>query len=120
MHAKINSKNGVHNVASTKQRNRAHLAHVILVHMANRGQDHTQEMLALLLKSSPSTVVKKSIEDAGFKLFKDMEVYQTVQLISILQLPMNMYKRMQRLFPNFGYIHKLLPSHHRNVFRRIP
>ena len=43
MHAKINSKNGVNNVASTKQRNRAHLVQVILVHMANGGQDHTQK-----------------------------------------------------------------------------
>ena len=63
--------------------------------MADGGQDHTQKMLALLLKSSPSTVVKKSIEDAGFKLFKEMEVYQVVQLISLLHLPMNIYKRMQ-------------------------
>ena len=120
MYAKINFKNGVNNVASTKQRNRAHLLHTILVHMANGGQDHTQKMFALLLKSSPSTVVKKIIEDAGFKLFKEVEVYQAVQLISLLQLPMNIYKRMQRLLPNFGYSHKFLPSHHRNVFRRVP
>ena len=119
-YARINFTKGVNDVSNKKQRDRAHFLHAILVHMANGGQDHTQKMLALLLKSSPSTVVKKSIEDAGFKLFKDMEVYQAVQLISILQLPMNMYKRMQRLFPNFGYIQKFLPSHHRNVFRRIP
>ena len=49
--------------------------------MADGGQDHTQKMLALLLKSSPSTVVEKSIENAGFKLFREMEVYQAVQLI---------------------------------------
>ena len=54
--------------------------HAILVHMADGGQDHTQKMLALLLKS-PSKVVKKSIDDAGFKLFREMEVYQPVQLI---------------------------------------
>ena len=119
-YARINFTKGVNDVSNKKQRDRARFLHAILVHMANGGQDHTQKMLALLLKSSPSTVVKKSIEDVGFKLFKDMEVYQAVQLISILQLPMNMYKRMQRLFPNFGYIHKFLPSHHRNVFRRIP
>ena len=81
--------------------------------MTNGGQDHTQKMLALLLKSSPSTVVKNSIEDASFKLFREMEVYQAVQLKSLLYLPMNMYKRMLRLFSNFGYSHKFLPSHHR-------
>ena len=42
--------------------------------MANGGQDQTQKMLALLSKSSPSIVAKKSIEDAGFKLFREMEV----------------------------------------------
>ena len=63
--------------------------------MANGGQDQTQKMLALLLKSSPSIVVKNSIEDAGFKLFREMEVYQAVQRKSLLHLPMNMYKRMQ-------------------------
>ena len=77
----------------------------------NGGQDHTQEMLALLLKS-PSAEAKKSIEDAGFKLFREMEVYQAVQLLSLLQLPMNMYKRMQRLLSNLGYSYKFLPSHH--------
>ena len=81
--------------------------------MANGGQDHTQKMLALLLKCSPSTLVKKSIEDAGFKLFREMEVYQAAQLILLLHLPMNMYKRMQRLLSNFGYSQKFLPSHHR-------
>ena len=80
--------------------------------MANGGQDHTQKMLALLLKCSPSTLVKKTIEDAGFKLFREMEVYQAAQLILLLHLPMNMYKRMQRLLPNFGYSPKFLPSHH--------
>ena len=80
--------------------------------MANGGQDHTQKMLALLLKCSPSTLVKKSIEDAGFKLFREMEVYQAAQLILLLHLPMNMYKRMQRLLSNFGYSPKFLPSHH--------
>ena len=58
--------------------------------MANGGQDHTQKKLALLLKSSPSTVVKKSLQDAGFKLFREMEVYQAEQLILLLHLPMNM------------------------------
>ena len=69
-------------------------------------------MLALLLKSSPSTVVKKSIEDAGLKLFREMDVYQAVKLKSLLHQPMNMYKSMQQLLPNFGYNHKFLPSHH--------
>ena len=71
--------------------------------MANGGQDHTQKTLALLLISSPSTVVKKSIEDTGFSLFREMEVYKAVQLKSLLHLPMNMYQRMQRLLSNFGY-----------------
>ena len=112
-YARINFKKGFNDVSNKKQRDRARFLHAILVHMANGGQDHTQKMLALLLKSSPSTVVKKSIEDAGFKLFREMEVYQAVQLKSLLHLPMNMYKRMQRLLSNFGYSHKFLPSHHR-------
>ena len=70
-------------------------------------------MLTSLLKSFPSTVVKKSIEHAGFKLFREKEVYQAVQLISLLHLPMNIYKRMQQVLPNLGYSHKFLPSHHR-------
>ena len=79
--------------------------------MVNGGQDHTQKALAVLLKSSPSTVVKKIEEDAGFRLFREMEVYQTVQLKLLLHLPMNMYKRMQKLLSNFGYSKKNLPSH---------
>ena len=93
------------------QRDRARFLHATLVHMANGGQGHTQKMLALLLKSSPSTLVKKSVEDAGFKLFREMEVYQAVQLKSLLDLPMNMYKRMVRLLSNLGYSHKFLESH---------
>ena len=96
-----------------ENRDRARFLYAILVHMANGGQDQTQKMLALLLKSSPSIVVKKSIEDAGFKLFREMEVCQAVQLKSLLHLPMNMYKRMQRLSSNFGCSHKFLPSNHR-------
>ena len=79
--------------------------------MVNGGQDHTQKTLAVLLKSSPSTVVKMIEEDAGFRLFREMEVYQTVQLKLLLHLPMNMYKRMQKLLSNFGYSKKNLPSH---------
>ena len=111
-YARINFTKGVNDVSNKKQRDRAHFLHAILVHMANGGQDHTQKMLALQLKSSPSTVVKKSIEDAGFKPFREMEIYQAVQLRSLLHLPMNMYKRMQRMSSNFGYSHKFLPSHH--------
>ena len=84
-----------------------------MVHIANGGQDSTKNFLALLLKSSPSKVVKKSIENTGFKLFREMEVYQAVHSKSLLHLPMNMYKRMLRLLSNFGYNHKFLPSHHR-------
>ena len=80
--------------------------------MANGEQDHTTKMLALLLKSFPSTVVRKSIEHPGFELFRE-EVYQAVQLISLLHLPMNIYKRMQQVLPNLGYSHKFLPSHPR-------
>ena len=89
------SKKGVNDVSKREQRDRANFSHAILVHMANGGQDHTQKMLALLLISSPSTVVKKSIEDTGFSLFREMEVYQAVQLKSLLHLPINMYQRMQ-------------------------
>ena len=112
-YARINFTKGDNDVSNKKQRDRARCLDAILVHMANGGQDHTQKMLVLLLKSSPSTVVKKSVEDAGFKLFREMEVYQAVQLKSLLHLPMNMYKRMLRLLSNLGYSHKVLPSHHR-------
>ena len=111
-YARINFKKGVNDVSNKKQRDRAHFLHAILVHMANGGQDHTQKMLALQLKSSPSTVVKKSIEDTGFKPFREMEIYQAIQLRSLPHLPMNMYKRMQRVSSNFGYSHKFLPSFH--------
>ena len=96
-YARINFTKGVNDVSNKNQRDRACFLHAILVHMANGGQDHTQQMLALLLKASPSTVVKKSIEDAGFRIFREMEVYQAVQLKSLLHLPINMYERMQRL-----------------------
>ena len=69
-YARINFKKDVNDVSSREQRNGAHFLHAILIHMANGGQGQTQKMLALLLKFSPSTVVKKSIEDAGFKLFR--------------------------------------------------
>ena len=59
MYARINFTKGVNGVSNKKQRDRARFLHAILVHMANRGQDHTQKMLALLLKSSPSTAVKE-------------------------------------------------------------
>ena len=94
-----------------------------MVHIANGGQDSTKNFLALLLKSSPSKVVKKSIENTGFKLFREMEVYQAVHSKSLLHLPMNMYKRMLRLLSNFGYNHKFLPSHHRILAKqkkRVP
>ena len=73
-YARINFKKGINDVSNREQRDRAYFVHVILVRMANGGQ-HTQKMLVLLLKSSPSAVVKQSIEDAG-----EMEVYQAVQL----------------------------------------
>ena len=69
-YAKINFKKGVSDVSNRNQKDRAHFLHTILIHMANEGHDDTQKMLALLLKSSPSAVVKKSKEDAGFKLFR--------------------------------------------------
>ena len=47
-YARINFKKGVNDVSNTKQRDRAHFLHAILVHMANGGQDHTQKMLILL------------------------------------------------------------------------
>ena len=111
-YARINLKKGVNDASNRDQKDRAHFLHAILVHMADGGQDDTQKMLALLLKSSASTVVKKSKEDAAFKLFREMEVYQAVQLKSLLHLPMNMYKRMQRLLSNFGYSQQFLPSHY--------
>ena len=83
-YARINFKKGVNDVWNTKQRDGERFLTAILVHMTNGGQDHTQKLLALPLKSSRSTVVKKSIEDAGFKLFREMEVYQAVQLVSLL------------------------------------
>ena len=68
-YARINFKKGV----SMYQRENREIEHIflyaILVHMANGGQDQTQKMLALLLKSSSSIVAKKNIEDNGFKLF---------------------------------------------------
>ena len=50
-YAWINFIKGVNDV-STKNRDRAQLLHAILVHMTNGGQDHTQTIIALLLKSN--------------------------------------------------------------------
>ena len=55
-YARINFKKAVNDVSKKRE---ARFLHAILVHMANEGQDHTQKKSALLLKSSPSTVVKK-------------------------------------------------------------
>ena len=67
-------------IYQNKNRDRAHFLYAILIHMANGGQDQTQKMLALLLKYSPSVVVKKSIKSAGFKLFREMGFFQAVQV----------------------------------------
>ena len=50
MYVRINFTKGVNDVLNKKQRDRACFLHAILVHMATGGQDHTQKMLALLLK----------------------------------------------------------------------
>ena len=42
-----------------------------------------------------------------------MEVHEAIQFRSILHLPMNTYKRMQRIMTNFGYDKHFFPSHHR-------
>ena len=46
-------------MSNKEQRDTAYFLHVILVAMANGGWGQTQKMLALLLKSSPSILVKK-------------------------------------------------------------
>ena len=38
-YARINFKKGVNDVSNTKERNRVHFLHTILVHKANGGQD---------------------------------------------------------------------------------
>ena len=41
-----------------------------------------------------------------------MEVHEAIQFRSILNLPMNTYKRMQQIMTNFAYDKHFFPSHH--------
>ena len=55
-------------------------------------------------------MAKKIIKGAGFSLLRNLEIHKAIQFRSILHLPMNTYKRMQRLMANFGYDKNF--SHH--------
>ena len=48
----------------------------------------------------------------GFKLMRNMEVHEAVQLKVLLNLPLNAYKKMQRIMIRFGFDQKFFPSHH--------
>ena len=80
--------------------------------MVKREQGDIETLLALLIKSHPKEIAKKSIESAGFSLLRNMEVHEAMQFGSILHLPMNTYKRRQGIMTNFGYDKHFFPSHH--------
>ena len=80
--------------------------------MANGEQGDIETLLALLIKSYPHKIGKQSIEGAGFSLLRNMEVHEAIQFRAIIHLPMNTYKRMQRIMTNFGYDKHFFPSHH--------
>ena len=109
-YARINFKVSVTAVNKDEQRNRAKLLKAILEHMANGGQEDSLKLLSLLLKSSPS-LYEKSIRDAGYNIYHNMEVHQAIQLKSLLHLPMNSYINFKRIMVKFGYT--FLPSEHR-------
>ena len=90
-------------VTKKLQEERANILQAILGYMANGEQGNIETLLALLIKSYPHKIAKKSIEGAGFSLLRNMEVHEPIQFRSILYLPMNTYKRMQRIMTNFGY-----------------
>ena len=56
-------------------------------------QDDIEKLLVLLLKSYPQEFIKTCIEKAGFKLMRNMEVHQAVQLKLLLNLSLNAYKK---------------------------
>ena len=80
--------------------------------MVDGEQGHVEIFLAFLIKSNPQKIAKQIIEGAGFSLLRNMEVHEAIQFRSILHLPMNIYKTMQRIMTNFGYDKRFFPSHH--------
>ena len=67
------------------------------------GEQGDELLLTLLVKLYPDEMTKKSMEGAGFNLLRNMEDNEAIQFRSILHLPINTYKRMQRIMINFRY-----------------
>ena len=111
LYARISFNKKVTAVTKKMQGERANILKAILGYMAN-GEQGDELLLALLIKSYPREMAKKSIEGAGFSLLRNMEVHEAIQFRFILHLPMNTYKRIQRIMTNFRYDKHFFPSHY--------
>ena len=88
MYARISFNKKVTVVTKKMQGDRASILKVILGYMAN-GEQGDELFLALLIKSYPHKMARKSIEGAGFGLLRKVQVHEAIQFRSILHLPMN-------------------------------
>ena len=88
VYARISFNKKVTAVTKKMQGERANILKAILGYMAN-GEQGDELLLALLIKSYPHEIAKKSIEGAGFSLLRNVEVHKAIQFRSILHLPMN-------------------------------
>ena len=100
LYARIHFSKRVTAVNKKDQGKRANVFKAILEYMANgeqgdkeKLQDDIEKLLVLLLKSYPQEFIKTCIEKAGFKLMRNMEVHQAVQLKLLLNLSLNAYKK---------------------------
>ena len=79
---------------------------------ANIFKDDIKKLHVLLLKSYPQEFIKACIEKSCFKLMRNTEVHEAAQWKLLLDLPLNVYKKLQRIMIRFGYDQKFFPSHH--------
>ena len=93
------------------QGEKANILQAILGYLVDGRQGDIETLLALLIKSHPHKIAKQSIEGAGFSVLRNMEAHEAIQFRSTPHLPMNTYKRMQRIMTNFGYDKHFFPSH---------
>ena len=67
---------------------RENILNAIFGYMSN-GEEWDELLLALLIKSYPHKMAKKSIKGAGFSLLTNLEIHKAIQFRSTLHLPMN-------------------------------
>ena len=81
MYARISFNKKVTVVTKKMLGDRASILKAILGYMANEEQGD-ELFLALLIKSYPHEMAKRSIEGAGFSLFRNMSIYEGIQFRS--------------------------------------